>query len=420
MNPIIEILATGDEVVSGDVTDTNASFIAKRLSALGYQVTRHQAVPDDQKLITETLTEISRRSDICICSGGLGPTEDDLTTGIVSKLAGINTVLNEEAVARMRARASSRGVVFSESSTRSAWVPEQSEVYQNEVGAAPAFLLKIGRCIFFFLPGVPVEFHFFVEKYLLPWMTEHCPEGTSATQQLKTLGLPEASLAERFSDYSTLFPHLKVGYRAHGPEVWFKLSATGSSRQAAIDSMTPALNEARARLDDVLWGSGDEELALVVHELLLTSGLKLVTAESCSGGKIAHALTSYAGSSEYFLGGVVCYSNELKIALLGVSPTLLETHGAINAQCAQAMAEGALKNLGGDLAVSVTGLAGPTGETPGHPIGQVFVGLASIGQTVVVERRFTGNRQRVQNAATLTALEIVRRHLTSQKVKLEA
>ncbi len=413
MKPVIEILATGDEVVSGDVADTNAAFVSKKLAVLGFQVTRHQAVPDDRELIAEALHLISKRSDICICSGGLGPTDDDLTTEVVAHLAGVKTVKNEEAITRMRARAAKRGVMFSETSVRSAWVPETAEICQNEAGSAPAYSLKLGRCTFFFLPGVPVEFYFFVEKYFLPWMNAHSPEGnsegSSATRQLKTLGLPEAALSDRFKDFSTLYPALKVGYRAHGPEVWFKLTAEAATRMAALALIEPGLNEARRRLEDVLWGADEEELSEVVHELLLKRRILLVTAESCSGGKIAQALTSYAGSSGHFRGGVVCYSNELKTSLLGVSPECLATFGAVSSECAKAMAEGALARLGGELAVSVTGLAGPTGESPGHPIGQVFVGLASAAGTLVLERRFTGNRGRVQNAATLTALEMIRR-----------
>ncbi len=415
--PVIETLATGDEVVNGDVVDSNSAFVSARLARLGLPLTRHGALPDDERLLAEGIREISGRADLCICSGGLGPTDDDLTADVVGRLLGVHVDIDEEAIRRMKLRFAEMNYKYTENNRRSARVPRGARAFQNDVGTAPAFAVKIGRCEFFFLPGVPREFRFFVEAQVLPWAESMWPEGMSATIQLKTLGWGESHLALQFEDFHSLFPAVKVGYRAHSPEVWVKFTAEAETRELALAALAPVVLEARNRIGSTIFGQDEDELPAMVHEKLIASGLQLVTAESCTGGMISQLLTGNAGSSAYFRGGVVAYSNDLKRSLLGVSEEVLSEQGAVSREVAEAMCRGALGQLGSDLALSVTGVAGPDGGTTDKPVGLVYLGIAWREQNTilsqVIERRFRGDRERVQKAAAYTALEMVRRRLAA-------
>jgi nicotinamide-nucleotide amidase len=414
---VIETLATGDEVVNGDVVDSNSAHVSQLLARMGWPVERHQALPDDRELLNQGIRAISQRADLCICSGGLGPTEDDLTADIVGEVLGVPVEINDLAVKRMKERFAQMGYRFSENNLRSARVPRGAEAFQNEVGTAPAFSVRMGKCQFFFLPGVPTEFRFFIREVVIPWVERQWPEGHSATVQLKTLGWGESHLAEKFADYPEIFPKVKVGYRAHAPEVWLKLTATAVSRKAALESLQPSIDEALHRIGDSVFGRDDDELAELVHRLLIERKIQFAAAESCTGGLVSHLLTAIPGSSAYFQGGAVTYSNELKERLLGVPSELLKAHGAVSREVAIAMARGALDRLGATLAVSITGIAGPTGGTPEKPVGLVHLALASsAGWVHATERRFRGSRERVQRAAAFTALDLVRRHLSGLKL----
>jgi nicotinamide-nucleotide amidase len=411
VRPVIETLATGDEVVNGDVADTNSAYASRLLAASGLLVSRHTAVPDDHEMIVAELKEIARRADLCVCSGGLGPTEDDLTPDAAAEALGVAVDVDEEAVRRMKARFAASGYRFTENNRRSARVPKGAEVYQNEVGTAPAFGMQLGRCRFFFLPGVPSEHRFFVDGAVLDWARAQWQGGFGAVRQLKTLGWGESHLAEQFADFAGRFPDVKLGYRAHAPEVWVKFTAEAGSREEALELLEPALAEARRRIGETVFGGDGEELDLLVHEALLASKSTLATAESCTGGLVASLLTRHAGASAYFLGGFVTYSNDMKQRELGVPAGVLAAHGAVSAQTAEAMARGALERTGARLAVSITGIAGPDGGTPDKPVGLVFLGLADATGVEVQEKKYRGNRERIQKAAAAGALEMIRRRL---------
>ena len=407
----IETLATGDEVVNGDVIDSNSAYVSASLSRRGYLIAKHTALPDDKDALEEGIREISERADLCICSGGLGPTEDDLTSEIVAKVLGVSVQVDEEALRRMKERFLKFGYRFSANNEKSSRIPKGCMVLQNDVGSAPGFSVKIRKCQFFFLPGVPREFYFFVDQAVLKWVETSFPSGFGAVVQLKTLGYGESHLAEKFEDYPRLFHKIKVGYRIHSPEVWIKLTAEGGPRQECLKTLQPAIDEAKRRLGNSIFGSDQDELDEIVHKLLLEKGLALSTAESCTGGRISQMLTAHPGSSAYFMGGAVVYSNELKQKLLGVESLTLSQFGAVSSETALAMAQGARKNFGTDLAIAVTGIAGPTGGTPDKPVGLVYLSLASPSGDQVLRKRFRGARLQVQKAAAYTALEMVRRQI---------
>ena len=414
--PVIETLATGDEVVNGDIVDGNAAYASRQLAGRGLLVTRHTALPDDTVALEAGIREIGARASLCVVSGGLGPTEDDLTPDVVARILGVPLEVDAEALGRMEERFARAGYRLSSNNLRSVSVPAGTEVLQNEAGTAPGFTATIGGCLFFFLPGVPTEYRFFVDAHLLPRVGRLWPGGFGAVVQLKTLGWGESHLAERFEDFPRLFPHVRVGYRAKAPEVWLKLTCEAASRSEALALLEPAVTEAERRLGPSIFGRDEQELDGIVHGLLRDRAATLAVAESCTGGLISSLLTRHPGASDVFIGGVVAYSNSLKERLLGVPPGVLGRHGAVSPETAEAMAAGAANRTGAQFALSVTGIAGPTGATPGKPVGLVYLGLAyrTPGGAILVrtlERRFRGGRERVQRASALTALEMLRRHL---------
>ncbi len=414
----IETLATGDEVVSGDVLDGNAAYLARHLRDAGYSVARQGAVPDDLKSIADALLEISARARLCVVSGGLGPTEDDLTAEAAARAAGLPLETHDPSLALLKERFARLGLRFTENNARSARMPKGCEVHVNPVGSAPGFALTIGGCRFFFLPGVPREYEALANAAVLPWVGENLRLAAGeavALAELQTFGWPESHLAERFAGFEARFPAVRLGYRLKAPEVILKLTARGRDSAEARRSLEAPLEEARRMLGPTVVEPGSEGIPGAVHRLMTERRLTLSLAESCTGGRVARLLTSYAGSSAYFMGGVVAYADAVKRRLLGVPDGLFVAGGpgAVSAECAEAMAAGALERFGTDLAVSVTGIAGPGGATEGKPVGLVHFCLAerASGVRIALRRNFRGDRERVQATSAFVALEMVRRQV---------
>lgn len=414
--PVIETLATGDEVVLGDVLDTNGSWIARTLLQSGLKVSRQMSLPDNVEGLRKGIIEIASRADFCVASGGLGPTDDDLTIAVVASILNVPLREDSEASRRMRERTAKAGIRFSEGNLKSARLPEGATVFQNDAGSAPGFAVRIQRCHFYFLPGVPKEYLSIVKKSVLPDLLERLKgRNMGRVVQLKTLGWAESLLAEEFQDFGARFPRVRVGYRAHAPEVWLKLSSDGS--EPSEQELIKALEVAENKLSHEIFAKGDRELVDEVHELLSARQLTFATAESCTGGGIGAAITACPGSSAYYRGGVVTYSDELKTSLLGVDPQLVAKHGAVSAEVAREMAKGAILRLGAQVSVAVTGIAGPDGGTLEKPVGTVHLALGVKNpdgiRIIELKRSFRGDRQRVQRASVLTALEMARRWLVS-------
>jgi nicotinamide-nucleotide amidase len=410
----IETLATGDEIVGGEVLDGNSAWFSRELMARGFRVARFNAIPDDPVALADEIEAVARRARLVVVSGGLGPTEDDLTVDVVARLLGTEAIEDPAAKARLLERFQALGRPVIERSLRSIRVPQGATVHANLEGSAPGFSIERQGCTIFFLPGVPREYQYLIRAAVLPWLAAHGPNPSVALKVLKVLGLPEALVEEKVGGVAAEVPGLVLGYRAHNPDVYLKLRAHGATVAEAEARAVTAAALAREKLDGRVYGEGDDELWTIVGPLLRDRGLKLATAESCTGGLIGSLLTSVPGSSDYYAGGFVTYTNELKVRLLGVPAALLEPSGAgaVSRECAQAMAEGALAATGAGIALSVTGIAGPGGATATKPVGLVYLGLARHGApTVVLERRFRGDRDRVRRASAATALEMVRRAL---------
>ena len=409
-----EILSTGDEVLTGQITDTNAAFLADRMGSLGFEVVRHTTVGDDRAMLAAAFRQLGASADVVLCTGGLGPTVDDLTTEVAAEVLGAELKLDEPALAYMEGLWRSRGRTMPENNRKQALLPEPAEVLPNPVGTAPGFAARIDRAWFFFMPGVPHEMKQMFAEQVVPRLERLRDEPTVFdVRVLRSFGLTESATDQALAGLEALFPGVKLGFRAHFPEIQIKLTVKGSDVDAARIRLDAADAEVRRRLGAHVFSDG-APLESVVGEGLRREGATLATAESCTGGLVAEMLTAIAGSSEYFDRGFVTYSNQAKMDLLGVSAEILREHGAVSEACARAMAEGARLRSGATYAVAVTGIAGPGGGTPDKPVGLVFVALATPGGTAVRKLLWPGRRRdQIRSISAMVALDLVRRALSA-------
>jgi nicotinamide-nucleotide amidase len=406
------ILCIGTELTRGELVNTNASWLADRLTTEGFEVEEIETIADDRATIVETLRRLGARHRVVVSTGGLGPTTDDLTSACAAEAAGVALARHEASLEAIRRRFSMLGREMSPSNEKQADFPEGSEVLPNPVGTAPGFRLSLGGADLFFTPGVPVEMKRMFDEQILPRIAARAPND-SHQNHLKTFGQTESKIGELLSGVEAAFTgeagKVTIGYRAHFPEIEVKIHARSRSKQEAHALADAATREVKARIGEWVYGEGaNDSFAAAVSRALRQRGLTLAIAESCTGGLVGHLLTGIAGSSEFLLLDAVVYSNSAKSTVLGIDPELVRAHGAVSAECAAAMAEGARRVGGSDLAVSITGIAGPTGGSDTKPVGLVYFALASSdGETVSREHRFTGDRARVQTIAAYTALAMV-------------
>ena len=409
-----EIIIVGDEVLDGRVRDINGSRIASRLASVGLPVSRITAVGDEPEVMGRVLSHAARLADFVIVTGGLGHTDDDLTTAVAAEsfhrpLTRHPAVLEHIAqVCRQRGRDMGR-------LERLAWLPE------GAVPLAPdehfcGFNLTQGDCLLFFLPGVPEEVLDLFDRKVLPQLMARFADRPFFRQRvIKLLGLTESEVTARLTGFAESFPLAALGSYPNFPEVHLSLTVKGEDEAPLEELLDRMEADLRQRLGQYIIGRNSETLARTVGRLLTDKGLTLATAESCTGGRAAQMLTSVPGSSAYFIQGVVTYANSAKESLLGVRPEDLAQHGAVSSVVASAMAEGLRERAKVDLAVSVTGIAGPDGGSEEKPVGTVYFGLASTDRTVVEKHRFIGPRHWVQVQAAAWVLNLVRRYLTAQE-----
>ena len=412
----VELLCTGDELVTGLTPDTNSPYLEARLFELGIKVQRVVLVGDVREDITQALREAASRADVVIVSGGLGPTADDFTAECAAAAAGVPLVEDAGTLAFLRERARKRGRELTPNVARMALVPEGSQVVPNPVGAAPLFIVRMEGCRLFFLPGVPREYRALVDGEVLPRVRtelEKLPGRTHrAFRLLRTVGLPESVLDARVAPLAAAHPRVVFGFRTHAPENQLKLMAEAPTQAEAEAALAAAEAAARAELGRVVYGADGDTYIGVLARLLTEAGATLSLAESCTGGLIASQLTAVSGASGFFLGGAVVYTEPMKTAWAGVPAELLARHGAVSAPVAVAMAEGIRAACKTTYSLSVTGFAGPTGGTPEDPVGTVYCALAAEGAPTRCERySIPGDRDMVRLFAASYALELLRERL---------
>jgi nicotinamide-nucleotide amidase len=404
-----EIIAIGDELTSGRILNTTSYFAASQLFAAGHEVAAMITIGDEPRLIGRTLLDSLARADFVIVTGGLGATSDDLTSEAVADALARPSTFYPDILDQIRAGSKNAPAELRLSLEKLAWLPAGAHALKYNATTAGYFLVHEHKPIFF-LPGVPSEMEeLLVETVISRLAVWEGEEARQVRQEVyRVAGLPEIRINDLLAHLIDGADRVRIGYYPVFPEVHVSLTVVGTAapetdtRFAAID------REIRGLLGENLYGTGDETLEAVVGRLLVDHGLVLALAESCTGGLVAQRITRVAGSSAYFLGGVVAYSNELKEELLGVPALLLNEYGAVSPETARAMAEGIRRTTGADLALSVTGIAGPSGGSAEKPVGTVCFGLAAAGGSEDFTFRFGGERWQVQEAAGHKALDLLR------------
>lgn len=409
------ILAIGDEIVAGLTTDTNSGFVAAELRALGVDAAGFLAVPDDPEAILGALARAAADAELVVCTGGLGPTADDLTTACVARFAGRPLELHAPSLEAIRERFRARGLEMSDNNRKQALFPAGAEVFPNPQGTAPGFVCPVesaGRAVHVAcFPGVPREMRAMVAASLLPWVAARRSGRRFLARTFSTVGVSESRLDELLA--GAFAPgECRLAFRAAFPRMTVRLTVEGAEGGDLEGRMEGLEARLRERLGEAVYAVGNVGIEEVVGRMLAERGLTLAVAESCTGGRIGDWITDVPGSSAYFLGGVAAYDDRVKTAVLGVPAELIERHGAVSPEVAEAMAEGARRISGASLALSTTGIAGPGGGTPEKPVGTVCIALAWEGGRW--SRRYDlGDRGRdwVKTITALTALDRLRRHL---------
>ncbi|MEW6199024.1 MAG: competence/damage-inducible protein A [Planctomycetota bacterium] len=407
------IVSIGTELTLGRALDTNANWLAGRLAELGYRATRFVVVPDDEPAIRAALYEAAEHAELVMATGGLGPTEDDLTRGALAAAAGVPLVLDEVSLEQMRAFFARRGRVMPEANRVQAYIPQTGTALANACGTAPGIRMVLKGTPCYVMPGVPFEMRAMFDGLVAPELRERSRGAVLRTRELRTYGLPESTLGERIADLMRPGGRVTVGTSAGYGLITIRLSAAAADPAQADALLDETEAELRRRLGAVVYGRDSDTLAGVVGRLLESRGRTVATGESCTGGLIAKLLTDTPGSSRYFRGGIVAYANDAKERVLGVSPTDLASHGAVSAVVARAMATGAARALGADYGLGVTGIAGPEGGSAEKPVGLVYIGHCGPRGADAVEYRFGGDapREAIRLRAAWAALDWVRQDL---------
>jgi competence/damage-inducible protein CinA-like protein len=409
-----EIIGVGTELLLGQIVNTNAAWISQRLADVGWDCLRHTVVGDNEERIAVAIREALGRADAVILTGGLGPTQDDVTREAIAAVAGVRLVRHPEIEQWLRARFSRiGGARMAEMNLKQADVPEGGRVIDNPVGTAPGLVVEVGGKPIYAVPGVPREMEQMLEQAVLPDLAARAGEGRAiVSRTLRTAGIGESLLAERLTPLWDSFAAggVTMAYLASAGEVRIRLTAVGATRDEALDEIAPAEAAIWAELGDLIYGMDDETLEAKIGRLLVGAKRTLGCAESLTGGLVGGRVTTVAGASDYYVGGVVTYAADAKVAVLGVDQDLLAEHGPVSEAVAGAMAEGVRRLLGASVGLATTGVAGPT-EQGGQPVGTLCLGVADADGTVTRKLRAPGDRAQIRAWATTSALDLLRLRL---------
>lgn len=407
-----EILTIGDELTRGEIVDTNSSWLAAQLWDLDVTVRWMTSCRDDEEDMRRAFREAASRADLVLCSGGLGPTEDDLTVDVVAGLAGAEVTIDEPSRARMEAWLTARKAPVAAIQLRQVRVPAGARVYPNPAGLAPGFEVAVDGVPVMCLPGVPRELHAIFETGLAPRIGGlREARGSSpriARETFHVFGRGESQVSAACRGVVDGVPGASIHYQVKFPETLVKIVVRDPDGDAARARLEAIGAELRIRLGKQLYGAGEANLPVVCGQALLAAGKKVATAESCTGGMIGELLTAMPGSSGYFAGGAIVYANDAKVRQLGVAAETLAAHGAVSEAVVREMALGARDRFGVDLAVAVSGIAGPDGGTPDKPVGTVWLAVARDGGEVTTKLlQWPGTRDMVRTLAAWWALALL-------------
>lgn len=409
---LAEILTIGDEILYGQITDTNAQWMSAELDQLGVKVIRKTTVGDTELDILEAFAQAEERADIVLITGGLGPTNDDLTMPMLAHYFRSEIIMNEDVLAHVKDFFERRGRVFTELNKRQALVPEIAEVLHNDLGTAPGTWYERNGKVFVSMPGVPHEMKNLMKKLVIPKLRDFFQTPVIYHKLVKTVGIGESFLADKIKDWEEGLPdHISLAYLPSVGHVKLRLTAVGEDRQVLKEEVQSKINALLPLAEKYIYGYDDMTLEKAIGQMLLSQDKTLALAESCSGGYVQHKLTTIAGSSAYFQGGVVPYHNDHKINVLGVKPETLEAHGAVSEACVKEMAEGVRRVFKADIGAATSGIAGPGGGTPDKPVGTVWIAYADGDQTVAKKLQLTQNRILNIELTEISVLNLVRKSL---------
>ena len=408
-----ELISIGTELLLGEIVDTNAQYISSRLPALGIDLYYISKVGDNLERLSEVIERAWGRSDLVITTGGLGPTEDDLTREAIGQVLGEELSVDADQESQLREFFSRRGVPMPERNVKQAMLVPSGRAIPNPRGTAPGWWVECDGKLIVAMPGPPSEMQPMWEQEVAPELERRHPGSVLITRTLKTAGLGEGHVDELLSPLlKSANPSIGVYARADG--VQLRIAAKAATKEEARRLIEPVEREMRSILGETVWGADDDTLESAVGDLLRRYGLTLATMESCTGGLLAHTITNVPGSSQYFRGGFVSYATEQKIAW-GVRPEVIDEHGVISGQCAADMARAARERLETDVGIGITGVAGPDPQD-GHPPGTVHIGLdAAFTAPATISYHFAQGREAVKRRAVTTALGLLRRTLLETK-----
>ena len=412
-----QILAIGTELAIGQAVDTNSAWLAQQLAAAGVHTARHVTVADDLADITGAIREAAATAELVLISGGLGPTADDLTRDALAAALGVELVFNPTSYEQIEAYFAERKRAMHEKNRVQAMIPDGATPIEIPRGTAPGIRATLGRAAIFVMPGVPSEMKAMFARDVLPAIGAMGGAGEVIVQRiLRTFGMAESELGAKIVDLMKRGRNPAVGTSAADLIISVRINAHGRTADEAAALAERDVAAVRERIGTYVFGEGEDELQTAVARLLIEQGRTVSTAESCTGGLVAKRLTDVSGSSAYFMQSFVTYSNEAKSRLLEIPPELIASHGAVSEPVARAMAENCRRLSDTDYALSVTGIAGPTGGTPDKPVGLVFVALATAGRTVVRELRLgeTITRAEVRDRSAKAAVNLLRLELLHQ------
>ena len=415
------LLTIGDEILRGEVTNTNAAFLANHLFDLGLDVRVQRVVADEAPAIRRELEELVQRAAVILVTGGLGPTEDDRTVDVVADWLGVGVSTHASSLEAMKKRYSAHGFELTPNNLRQVRIPQGAEALPNSAGIAPGFVIRRADSTLFFVPGVPRETERIFIEHVAPRLQSYVAAQGTPVASVRTwhiYGMGESHVDHRLAGLLAGIPDATLHFRTDGPENHVKVVIRGADRQKNQDLLEQVDRELRKRIGSGIYGVDGDNFPSAVGRALRSAGATLALAESCTGGAAGALLTSVPGASDFFLGGVVAYANDVKINTLGVKAFTLAEAGAVSEACAKEMAEGVKRITNASLGIAITGIAGPDSDKdrggPGQiekPVGTVCFGVATAKSSKAISKFFSGDRERIRRAAAYFALDLARRHV---------
>ncbi len=417
-----EIITIGDEILIGQIVDTNSAWIGEQFNMNGIEIYQITSVHDDHDHILQAIENAEKNADLVVITGGLGPTKDDITKHALCAYFNTELVFHQPTLDHIIKRFRLRGIDMNKLNRDQALLPASCTILPNKLGTAPGMWFEQNNTIFVSMPGVPFEMKYIVEHELLPRLRETGKTKAIYHKTVLTQGVPESMLAERIADWEdALPPHIKLAYLPNPMAVRLRLSAIGNDVELLKEDVNAEIVKLQQLIPESIFGYDTETLAEVIGRMLTENGQKLAVAESCTGGYISHLITSVPGCSEYYQGGITSYSNQAKQQLLGVNSETLEKYGAVSEQVALEMVEGARRRLNADYALATTGIAGPTGGTEEKPVGTVWIAISGPQKSFAKKYVFVGDhRERNIVRSGQTALQMLRRMVMEDSASITA